>query len=453
MTLIDAPTRAAPVGAMALTLAQLDFWEEFRFHPDEAVSTVAHAIEISGAVDEPALIRAIETTIAEADVLTVCFHAEDGVLPVQTCDLTRVPRLRHLDLSDRPDPLAEALALMTADIEQPIDLTTEPIAAQWLVRLGDHRWLWFNRGHHIILDGYSMGLIEQRCAQLYAHFTHGEPAGQPLAPFSAYLAEEEAYRESPRHAASGQFWAERATEAGEFPVIRKGEENYAVEGLEQEWNLSHHHRRIEALSQETGLGWADLMTILSAGYLLFRLSGPRRETAEGATLLPIWLPYMSRMGSVSVSVPALVVNILPLSVSGLLQDRLADFVTRTASGMRQLRRHGRYRIEQIAEDCGVAQGSRFFFSPLINVVPFNQPHFMGCEAHRHVLSNGPNDGFNVTIRAENDGSGMTVRLDADPALTPLTEFQNHCRDLPAFLDRALAEGALGQELSALLGVG
>lgn len=448
MTVIDP---SLPAGAMALTLAQLDFWEEFLFHPNEAVSTVAHAIEISGAVDEAALTRAIEATIAEADVLTVRFHRRQNTLPVQTCDPTRAPHLRKMDLSASSDPLAEAIALMTADINQPIDLCSEPLAAEWLVRLGPSRFLWFNRGHHIILDGYSMGLIEQRCAQLYAYFAYSENAGKPLAPFRAYLTEEEAYRQSARHAASGQFWAERAAEVGALPVIRKGEENYAVEGLEFEWDLSGIHSNIETMSQETGLGWADLMTILSAAYLLFRLPGTRKTTAEGAEILPIWLPYMSRMGSVSVSVPALVVNILPLSVSGLAQDTLAEFVTRSASGLRQLRRHGRYRIEQIAEDYGVASGSRFFFSPLINVVPFNQPNFRGCETHRHVLSNGPNDGFNVTIRAENDGSGMTVRLDADPALTPVSEFREHCRNLPAFLDRALSEGALGQKLGALLG--
>lgn len=445
MTHMHSPTEWLP-----LTLAQLDFWEEFRFHPDEAVSTVAHAIELSGPVDPAALASAVETTVAEAQVLTVRFREAPGdAAPRQSFDPARQPRLHHVDLSGHADPMAEARRLMQADLDQPLDLRRQPLSAQWLVRLGEAHWLWYNRGHHIILDGYSMGLLEQRCARLYGHFAHGDEAGTPLAPFTAYLAEEERYRASPAHKAAGRFWRERLVEAGDLPVIRKGEEDYAEEGLAQEFALPGDAGRLAALGQATGLGWADLMTTLCAAYLLQHLPGHRATGADGAPVLPVWLPYMSRMGSVSIAVPALVVNILPLNVAGGPATRLGDFIAATALGLRQLRRHGRYRIEQIAGDHGITSGSRFFFSPLINVLPFDEPRFPGCDTRRHVLSNGPGDGFNITIRANGDGSNASLRLDADPAMTPPAEFAAHGRDLARFLDRALAPGSQAQTLAAL----
>ncbi len=38
-----------------LTAGQMDFWEEFQFHPDQPVSTVAHVIAFDGTLDEAAM--------------------------------------------------------------------------------------------------------------------------------------------------------------------------------------------------------------------------------------------------------------------------------------------------------------------------------------------------------------------------------------------------------------
>ena len=166
--------------------------------------------------------------------------------------------------------------------------------------------------------------------------------------------------------------------------------------------------------------------------------------------MPVWLPYMSRMGSVSVSVPALVVNILPLLVDLHPDEPLETVLTRLGSSLRMLRRHGRYRIEQIAQDHGLGAQSRFFFSPLINVLPFDEAHFPGCEATREVLSNGPGDGFNITIRSDGQAHGLELLLEADPALTPAEAFEGLAAGLPRFLVQALA-GDMSRPLRELPG--
>lgn len=448
----DTAPDATPSRLLPLTLAQLDFWEEFRHHPDEPVSTVAHVVTLSGAgdaaVDGEALARAITQVIAETDVFRLRFTGEGDKSPRQSGDAAPPPSLRRIDLSDAGDPAAEARKLIDADMARTIDLRRDPLSSQWLIRLGPDLWQWYNRGHHIILDGYSMGLIEQRCAELYAHFAQAGPEGRPFARFTAYLAEEDAYRASPRHEAAKTFWRGALARTAPLPLIRKGEENYALAGYGHDFTLPQSGAGLAALTKATGLGWADLMTALASAYLLTHL--PRPDTGTGHAGLAVWLPFMSRMGSVSARIPALVVNILPLAVHTPSDGLFGTFLTETAAGLRALRRHGRYRIEQIAEDSGIRFGSRFFFSPLVNVMPFDRPHFDGCAAERQVLSNGPNDGFNITIRAEHDGSGMQLRIDADPALTPLAEFEAHCRDLPAFLAAALQEKSLSLPLAALL---
>ncbi|MFC3570584.1 condensation domain-containing protein [Paracoccus simplex] len=437
---------------MPLTLAQLDFWEEFRFHPGEAVSTVAHAVELRGVADPPALARAIEGTIAETDIMALRFGLGADGQPAQRIEPQRRPMLRQIDLSQRPDARDHAFALMRADVDAALDLLEQPIAAQWLIRLAEGHYLWFNRGHHIALDGYAMTLIEQRCARLYAAALDGKDPGPALRPFAAYLNEELDYRASPRHAADGRHWA--GVLAAEPPpkVLRKGSENYPAEALAAAHDLSGLRDALLRQAQAVGMGWPDLLTVLCSAWAALHLpdgSAERLRDAQDRVSMPVWLPYMSRMGSVAVSVPALVVNILPLDVTLDESEPLAEALARLGTRLHKLRRHGRYRIEQIAEDYGMEPRSRFFFSPLINVLPFDEARFAGCDTTRHVLSNGPGDGFNITIRSDSGARGLELLVEADPTLTPPGDFARLAGALPRFLAAALAPENLSRPLSAL----
>ncbi|MGA0613263.1 condensation domain-containing protein [Paracoccus sp. KR1-242] len=434
-----------------LTLAQLDFWEEFRLHPGEAVSTVAHAIEFTGPTDPDALARAIGRTIAETDVLALRF--DDGPNgPRQGLDLARRPALRLIDLSGHRQPREHAFAMMQADVAAPLDLARQPLSAQWLLRLGPEHLIWFNRGHHIVLDGYAMGMIEARAARLYAFETGSGDPGQPLGRFADYLAEEAGYRASSRHVADGRHWQAVLTACPPPRVLTKGSENYPAEDLSHEQSLEDLQADLLARSAEWGMGWPDLLTVLCAAWAALHLqdaSAERRDDA-GQIVMPVWLPYLSRMGSVAIGVPALVVNILPFRAALEPAEPLGPAVTRLCGELRKLRRHGRYRIEQIAADHGLGQSERFFFSPLINILPFDPANFPGCTTQRHVLSNGPGDGFNITIRADSAAGGMQLLLGADPTLTPPADFARHRRSLPQFLRDALRAGAANRAIASLL---
>lgn len=426
-----------------LTLAQLDFWEEFRLHPNEAVSTVAHAIEFTGAVDAEALARAITRTIAETDVLALRFtEGADG--PRQSLDPRRRPELRRIDLSAETQPLARAMEMMEADVAAPLDLIAEPLAAAWLVRLGPDHLVWYSRGHHIVLDGYAMGMIESRVAQLYAAEVRGDDPGRPFGRFADYVEEEEAYRASPRHAADGLHWTSVLAQPPAPRVLRKGSENYPTEEMSHEESLADLRDPLLARAAELGMGWPDLLTALCSAWAVLHLrddSAAMSEDGQGQITMPVWLPYLSRMGSVAMGVPALVVNILPLAASIDPAEGLETTIRRLATGLRRLRRHGRYRIEQIGADWSLGRSERFFFSPLINVLPFDPARFAGCETRRHVLSNGPGDGFNITIRGDGGAGGLELRVDADPALTSRADFARHRATLPRFLRAALQAGA------------
>ncbi|WP_245433894.1 condensation domain-containing protein [Rhodomicrobium lacus] len=436
-------------GWMPLTLPQLDFWEEFLFHPNQPLSTVAHCLEMDGEVDWVALLKAIAQSAREAEVLSMRFRIPaKGEAPLQRCDPDRIPTPTYFDLRKFPNPVAEARRRMDGDVAAKLDLRTDMLSTQALYRVGAKRYLWYSRAHHIIVDGYGLALIEQRCGHLYRHYQGLEDPGIPFHSFASFIEEETAYRESARWHADRAYWTNYLAQEVPVSVLDKSKEDYGGGGHHSDDKLEDEvSRNLSDLASSIDLGWPDALNLLTGAYLYHGLSP---EEGGGRTRLTLWLPFMSRWGSVGAYTPAMLVNIIPFHIACDPKETLLDFLARNAVVLREQRLHGRFRIEQIAADYGLAKGQRFFFSPLINVLPFGSPEFRGCRTARHVLASGPGDGLNITYRGQNDGSQLTVQIDADAAIIGRDRFDRHRRALRSFLATAVAPGAATLPMSELL---
>ncbi|ALX93666.1 hypothetical protein AV650_08925 [Serratia fonticola] len=428
---------------LPLTPAQFDFWEEFSFHPHQPVSTVAHRITLRGELDEPALLAALEQVVAETDVFTIQFQLPDhDDLPLQRCNPQLRPRVRLIELQQTD--VAESM--MQADIERQLNLLSQPLAVVWLLRFSPTHYTVYIRAHHIIIDGFGMALIEHRLAELYRARLQKTTASQPFHAFYDFLAEEQHYASSEKSRQDAEYWRRYVTDAPPLPVLQKGGEDYGAECLHSEAVLPEHFsQQLSAFSERCGTGWPDLLLALSAAWLTFQLYGENKAEVQ-----PIWVPVMNRRGMVAASVPALAVNILPLFVHIEPQEKVVDYVKRTAKTLRDLRAHGRYRIETLAADQGLGKGTRYFFSPLINVLPFDPPLFAGCEAEREVMASGPGDGFNITWRGRTDASELHIDIDADPAMYASLNVEEMFTHLHSFLSRAMMPEAGQQPVYQLL---
>ncbi|MFS7183486.1 condensation domain-containing protein, partial [Serratia proteamaculans] len=281
---------------LPLTPAQLDFWEEFTLHPEQPFSTVAHVTELRGAVDEVALSRAITLTMMETQAFALRFGADaEAHPPRQRYDPQWVPELHRIDLQAQPDPYQAAMRLMQADVELPMDLCRQPVAAVWLLKLGPSRLIWYLRAHHIVIDGFGMALVEHRCATLYAHFLGNGAAGQALGTFSAFQHHELAYADSERCSKDRHFWQRYLPPSQTLPTVRKGGREYGVKCLSTSTALSEEiSQRLRELSERSAIGWPDLLLALSAAWLFFTLPPLPHDKGDTRTL---WMPVMNRRSS------------------------------------------------------------------------------------------------------------------------------------------------------------
>jgi amino acid adenylation domain-containing protein len=171
-----APRRADQHNIVPLSFAQQRLWFIDQFEADNAYN-LPLIIRLSGNLDALALKQCLDEIVRRHEVLRTTFTMIDDQ-PVQlVSDAVDIPLVRH-DLSTRaPDGReAEALALAQAFVRERFDLSTGPLFKACLVRLGEREHVAVLNMHHIVSDGWSMGVLLNEVVTLYAAYSRQQPS-------------------------------------------------------------------------------------------------------------------------------------------------------------------------------------------------------------------------------------------------------------------------------------
>ncbi|WP_328733067.1 non-ribosomal peptide synthase/polyketide synthase [Streptomyces caniferus] len=177
---------------LPLAFAQQQLWFLDQLRPGDSRYNSAVALRLTGPLDRAALSQALDAAVARHESLRTTFDDIDG-RPVQTVHpAAPVPLpVRDLgeehasaaDAGDRTAPGPEALdAVLLAEYSRPFDLRTGPLLRALLIRLADDEHVLLLTAHHIVTDGWSMGVLLDELCTLYDALAHGEaPALAPVA--------------------------------------------------------------------------------------------------------------------------------------------------------------------------------------------------------------------------------------------------------------------------------
>ncbi|MFP2934629.1 condensation domain-containing protein, partial [Pyxidicoccus sp. 3LG] len=174
----------APVSraeALPLSFAQQRLWFIDQLEPGNPAYNIPSALRLQGKLDTAALEKSFNTLVARHEVLRTSFPAEGG-RPVQRIAAELAVTLRHVDLAGHPAETLEAEARKVAEAEaqQPFDLARGPLLRATLLRLGAEDHVLLLTMHHIVSDGWSMGILVREMAAAYeAHASGGTPALPP----------------------------------------------------------------------------------------------------------------------------------------------------------------------------------------------------------------------------------------------------------------------------------
>jgi pristinamycin I synthase-3/4 len=213
-------------GEVPASFAQARLWVVDRLDPGGAFYTMPSPLRIRGALDVAALEGALNAIRERHEALRTTF-AERGGAPVQVIHPFAPAALEIDDLSalQSDEREAEAARRVHADADTGFDLVAGPLFRARLLRLGAHDHVLLLCMHHVVSDGWSMGVLHAELGALYEAFRAGRPSPLPPLPvqyadFAAWQRERLSGAELERQLAFWRTALEGAPPALELPTDR-----------------------------------------------------------------------------------------------------------------------------------------------------------------------------------------------------------------------------------------
>ncbi|HEY0738042.1 MAG TPA: amino acid adenylation domain-containing protein, partial [Herpetosiphonaceae bacterium] len=163
-------------GPLPLSFAQQRLWFLDQLEPGSPLYNLPAGLRLRGTLDHDALRHSLDRLIARHESLRTTFAAVQGqpvqvIAPAAPLDLTTVD-LRPLPPDERQ---AAAMELATEDARQPFDLQRGPLLRATLVLLDQDEHLLLFTLHHIITDGWSLGVLIREVAATYQALSSQHP--------------------------------------------------------------------------------------------------------------------------------------------------------------------------------------------------------------------------------------------------------------------------------------
>ncbi|CBW75576.1 Non-ribosomal peptide synthetase modules [Mycetohabitans rhizoxinica HKI 454] len=172
---IPALTAQPRPDALPLSFAQERLWFLDQLGQGNAYQ-IPMATRLTGPLDVQALSAALSEIVRRHEALRTRFEARNGV-GVQMIDAPWTVTLAPRDLDEQA-----LVPYLQATAQQPFDLATGPLARFELLRLAPHVHVLSIILHHIISDGWSIGVLTRELNELYSAFIQGQRSPLPPLP-------------------------------------------------------------------------------------------------------------------------------------------------------------------------------------------------------------------------------------------------------------------------------
>ena len=169
-------TAASDASVFPASFAQQRMWFIEQLMPVSGVYNIAGAIRILGPLNVTALERSMQEVVQRHESLRTRFTTMKGV-PMQVIEVRADLKLVLEDLNaltERERPSAQRL--VREEVQKPFDLRRVPLMRAKLLRLGAQEHILVLTLHHIIADGWSLGIIVREISSLYASIDGGAPS-------------------------------------------------------------------------------------------------------------------------------------------------------------------------------------------------------------------------------------------------------------------------------------
>ncbi|HEX8696368.1 MAG TPA: amino acid adenylation domain-containing protein [Longimicrobium sp.] len=204
--------RAPRDGPLPLSFPQEAIWFFHQLAPDIRSYNFQATVRVSGALDVPALERALTEIVRRHEIFRTTFPAVDGA-PVQRIHPPWAVRLPVADFRHLPGDEREAALgrLLEEEFARPFDLAALPLARWSLARLADQEHVLVCVEQHLVHDGWSFGVFLRELTAIYSAFLRGEPSPLPelAVQYADFAAWQRAWMETDEARGQLDWWKRR----------------------------------------------------------------------------------------------------------------------------------------------------------------------------------------------------------------------------------------------------
>ena len=159
------------------SFAQQRLWIIDQLEPGITAYNISVARLLKGRLSVSVLERSLNEIVRRHEVLRTSIATLDGK-PVQVIAPKLTLTVPAIELSELPEAeqKLEVQRLAREEAQRPFDLARGPLLRASLLRLGDQEHVLLLTMHHIVSDGWSVGVLFRELAALYAAFSQGQPS-------------------------------------------------------------------------------------------------------------------------------------------------------------------------------------------------------------------------------------------------------------------------------------
>ncbi|MFK8185399.1 MAG: amino acid adenylation domain-containing protein [Phormidesmis sp.] len=247
------PNRPIP-----LSFAQQSLWLLDQITPGNPAYNRPTNIRFTGHLNIEYLEKSLNAIIRRHESLRTCFELDDTGQPRQNILPAFPLTLRHTDLTQLSDT-AQAEKIHQIGVEEAqfeFNLSQPPLIHGKLIKLGEEDHLLLLTLHHIVFDGWSMGVLLKELGAFYGAFITHEPPSLPALPMQyadfTYWQKQQSQTETFKSQLN--YWKQKLKgelSILELPIDRTRNATQTFRGEEYSFKLSQRlKRKLVAFAQQ-----------------------------------------------------------------------------------------------------------------------------------------------------------------------------------------------------------
>jgi amino acid adenylation domain-containing protein len=332
---------------LPLSSAQQGIWWDIALRDTGNLYSVCDYAVVNGVLNVEALVGALKRVFATTASCRFRFvTTPDG--PRQYVDEEAALEIPIIDLRGAADPFAAAVKWIEADYDRPHRLDVDSLFRNAVLQLGERKAIWYRNYHHIIADGYSMGLLGRWVAAAYDDITAGRAAELRGTDYREYLAAQAAYLDSARYAIDAQYWRTTYSSAPDAATLScctvRTATTTRLRSID-EWLPSTWLDEFYELAGRLKVGLGQILISATVFYL---------HRVLGRAEIPILLPTHGRERGSTLDVSGMCVNTLAIVLKLRPVASLAENIAYISEQISEALQHRHYRFEDVRKDLGLA---------------------------------------------------------------------------------------------------